>query len=127
MGTTDVPITDVSLAALPTVAEIDYLSEATNRLFPAGRMNRNAIQYAYAGIRPLTWISAATPGSISRRHSIIEHSGILHGVLTVVCGKITTYRRLSAEVVDRIARRMADGIRVSNTHETPLPGDQAPE
>jgi glycerol-3-phosphate dehydrogenase len=51
----------------------------------------------YAGLRPLLAGDGAT-ADLSRRHAVIEDGG----VLTVVGGKLTTYRAMAQDVVDRL-------------------------
>jgi glycerol-3-phosphate dehydrogenase len=58
---------------------------------------------AYAGVRPL--ISSGDPKKsvdISRRAELYETSS---GMLTITGGKLTTFRRMAAQVVDRITDR----------------------
>jgi glycerol-3-phosphate dehydrogenase len=58
---------------------------------------------AYAGVRPL--ISTGDPKKsvdISRRAELYETSS---GMLTITGGKLTTFRRMAAQVVDRIGER----------------------
>jgi glycerol-3-phosphate dehydrogenase len=57
----------------------------------------------YAGFRPLLDTGAGSTADISRRHAIVESAdGTL---LTVVGGKLTTYRRMAQDAVDRIVAR----------------------
>jgi glycerol-3-phosphate dehydrogenase len=55
---------------------------------------------------------------ISRRHTLVEGSG---GLLTITGGKLTTYRRMAKDVVDRIVER--DGRKARcRTDDIPLSG-----
>jgi glycerol-3-phosphate dehydrogenase len=56
----------------------------------------------YAGLRPLAAGDGAT-ADLSRRHAIVEDPG--SGALAIVGGKLTTYRRMAQDVVDRITDR----------------------
>jgi glycerol-3-phosphate dehydrogenase len=57
----------------------------------------------YAGLRPLVAGSAARTADLSRHHALIEDPDT--GVLAVVGGKLTTYRRMAQDAVDRITSR----------------------
>src|SRR5439155_17527685 len=92
--------------------EIEYLLAETNRLFPACAYEASDIQFTTIGVRPLPAPAegkATTAGAITRRHFMIDHRRHgLRGLVSVVGGKLTTYRSLAEEVVDsslRLLRR----------------------
>jgi len=74
---------------------------------------------AWAGVRPLLKQQGSSSMSdMSRRHSLVEGAG---GMLTITGGKLTTYRRMAKDVVDRIVER--DGRKARcRTDEIPLSG-----
>jgi glycerol-3-phosphate dehydrogenase len=85
-------------------------------------LDRSEVIATFAGLRPL--LTGATDGDtsdLSRRHAIIESSS---GVLSVVGGKLTTYRRMAQDGVDAAAaRRFAAGeVAASLTRSLPLVG-----
>jgi len=86
---------------LPVVSDQDaaYLCDAVNAAFGTRLGPADAVG-AWAGLRPLLAGSAAGSERLSRRHTIVESP---EGLLTVTGGKLTTYRRMAADVVDRIA------------------------
>jgi glycerol-3-phosphate dehydrogenase len=109
--------------------EIDWLLAEANRLIPDAGLTRADIRYSYAGVRPLPASPGAEEGSVSRRHMIVDHArhGGPRGLLSVVGGKLTTYRELAEQVVDvalRIGKRPS--VR-SRTAEIPLPGGRTPQ
>jgi glycerol-3-phosphate dehydrogenase len=72
----------------------------------------------YAGFRPLLDTGGGSTADLSRSHSILESSdGTL---LTVVGGKLTTYRRMAEDTVDRVVARQGGGR--SSTARRPLIG-----
>jgi glycerol-3-phosphate dehydrogenase len=82
--------------------DIDYLLDAVNAFF-GGELARSDITGAYAGVRPL--ISTGDPRKsvdISRKAELYETSS---GLLTITGGKLTTWRRMAKQVVDRIVER----------------------
>jgi glycerol-3-phosphate dehydrogenase len=73
----------------------------------------------YAGLRPLLASADDRPtADLSRRHAVIEDPDTR--ALTVVGGKLTTYRRMAQDVVDRLTGRPCD------THHLPLVGAAPP-
>ncbi len=86
----------------PSGDDIEYLLEALNAYFGTD-LARDDLTGAYAGVRPL--ISTGDPKKsvdISRRAELYETSS---GMLTITGGKLTTFRRMAAQVVDRITQR----------------------
>ncbi len=72
----------------------------------------------YAGFRPLLDTGAGSTADLSRNHAILESAdGML---LTVVGGKLTTYRRMAEDAVDRVVAR--HGGPRSSTATQPLVG-----
>lgn len=99
IGTTDTPIDDVTLEPKPFDHEIDFILETVNR-YLARPASRDDIKSVFAGIRPL--VKAGSGGStaaLSRDHTILIDPD--SGMMTVVGGKWTTYRKMAEDVVDR--------------------------
>jgi glycerol-3-phosphate dehydrogenase len=102
-----------------------------NHYFPAAHLTPKDVVSAFAGLRPLVAPPAgasASPSDVSREEEIFVSPS---GLVTIAGGKLTTYRLVAAEVVDRVARRLvrtADGrpIGRSRTAELPLPGGSTP-
>ncbi|HEY0765038.1 MAG TPA: glycerol-3-phosphate dehydrogenase/oxidase [Pyrinomonadaceae bacterium] len=85
--------------------EIDYLLSETNLAFPNAGVTRANILYTYSGVRPLPVTNDKDEQNITRRHFIREHPR-LPNLLSIVGGKLTTYRSLSEECVDLIFRKL---------------------
>ena len=128
IGTTDTDTTESPDSLAITADEIVYLLRSANALFPHARLALEDVQGAWAGLRPLL---AARDGrsasSRSRDHAIVQGSG---GMITVVGGKLTTYRVMAREVVDRAVRelRLREGRQRpsdARTEEEALPGGEA--
>jgi glycerol-3-phosphate dehydrogenase len=123
LGTTDTPY-DGALDALSlTGDDLDYVLSAGNAVFKQG-LTAEDVLGAWAGVRPLIrQPGSAAMSDISRRHSLVEGSG---GLLTITGGKLTTYRRMAKDVVDRIVER--DGRKARcRTDEIPLSGTRPVE
>lgn len=125
IGTTDVPYNGDPQAACASDAEIDYLLSETRRLFPAAALKRESIHYTYAGVRPLPQASGRDQAAITRRHHVCHHREFARGLYSVVGGKLTTYRHLAEEVVDRMARHLGRELPACRTAGRPLPGAAA--
>jgi glycerol-3-phosphate dehydrogenase len=107
----------------PSGDDIDYLLAAANDFFGTS-LDRSKITGAYAGVRPL--ISSGDPHKsvdISRKAELYETSS---GLITITGGKLTTWRRMAKQVVDRIVEREGRDA-PCRTHELPLgmPADDA--
>ena len=85
--------------------EIDYLLSEANLALPRAGLKRDDILYTYSGVRPLPVTGDRDEQSITRRHFIREHPQ-LPNLLSVVGGKLTTYRSLAEECVDLIFRKL---------------------
>jgi glycerol-3-phosphate dehydrogenase len=121
IGTTDIRYKGDPGAATASVEEIDYLLSETNRVFPRAKLTRRDVHYAYAGVRPLPIQSRKSESAITRRHIIRNHQRNARGLLSVIGGKLTTYRSLAEQVTDRVAK-MLGGADDCRTRETFLPG-----
>lgn len=100
----------------PSGEDIAYLLDAVNAFFGLD-LDRSRVTGAYAGVRPL--ISTGDPRKsvdISRKAELYETSS---GMLTITGGKLTTWRRMAKQVVDRMVDR--EGREAPcRTHEIPL-------
>lgn len=124
--------TDVAFAADPGAATIDdeeigYLLDLANRFFekPLGRAD---IIWQFSGVRPLFDDGHAQASAVSRDYRLeLSAPDGAPPLLTVLGGKLTTYRRLAETAVDQLAPYFPAMRRCSTAH-TPLPGgDTGPE
>jgi glycerol-3-phosphate dehydrogenase len=120
IGTTDIRYEGDPSDACASDAEIEYLLSETNRIFPQANLKTQDIHYAYAGVRPLPH-GVGPESAITRKHIVRRHRDA-KGLLTVIGGKLTTYRSLSEDVVDRIVRHTRLKARACRTREENLPG-----
>ncbi|HEV7475453.1 MAG TPA: glycerol-3-phosphate dehydrogenase/oxidase [Pyrinomonadaceae bacterium] len=101
--------------------ELDYLLRETNRVIPHANLTRAQVLYTYSGVRPLPFSENDDEPSITRRHFIRRHPQ-LNNLLSIVGGKLTTYRSLAEEVVDLVLRERGSTSTQCATDRTPLPG-----
>ncbi len=109
IGTTDIFLSEVE-ALKPhelkiTDAEIEYLLGETNQLFPHAHLRRDDVLKTFCGVRPLPYDpKAKSTGAVTRKHFIHDHAKDDNGVVnyySILGGKITTFRSLAKEIVDR--------------------------
>jgi glycerol-3-phosphate dehydrogenase len=122
IGTTDIRYKDDLDHIRASGAEVDYLLEETNRVFPDAALARDDIHYAYAGVRPLPFKEAGPESAITRRHIIKVNKEVAKGLLSIIGGKLTTYRHLAEQTVDKLARLQRRKLPGCRTRETDLPG-----
>lgn len=100
VGTTE-SVVEGSLEALSaTRAEVGYLLEEIRRVLPGSHVDEEDIVATFAGARPLLAFGGSSTRA-SREHRIeIDASGLI----SVMGGKYTTYRRMAQEAVDVVVR-----------------------
>jgi glycerol-3-phosphate dehydrogenase len=116
IGTTDNDYEGDISRPQPAADDIEYLLEATNSFFGLA-LGPADITGAYAGVRPL--ISTGDPRKsvdISRKAELYETSS---GMLTITGGKLTTWRRMAQQVIDRMVEREGR-VAPCRTPEIPL-------
>ncbi len=125
IGTTDTRYDADLDKVVPTDEEIQYLIEETNHVLPGAKLDREKVLFSYAGIRPLPNEEGKKPGEITRKHIIFDHGrneGI-ENVVSIIGGKITTFRNLAEEAVDYAVKQFdLNARRGCTTRNTPLPG-----
>jgi len=121
IGTTDIRYSGDPADARASGEEVDYLLGEANRVFPRAGLGRESVHYTYCGVRPLPW-EEGPEGAITRKHIIREHDDVARGLMSIIGGKLTTYRHLAEEVVDRIGRLLERDLPGCPTDDEPLPG-----
>ena len=122
LGTTDDPYEGDPARPRTAPGEARYLLNHMNRYFKSP-VGPQVVIGAYAGLRPLVRWSSARPADLSRDHEVVQHDG---GLVSIIGGKLTTYRKMAEDVIDVLARR--DGLRTPcRTKELVLDGGEDPE
>ncbi len=121
IGSTDIRYEGDLDRVVAEPAEIRYFLEEANRIIVGAGLTPASVRYSYSGVRPLPYTSGTREGRITRRHILHDHAP-LTGLLTVVGGKLTTYRSLAEEAVDHALRVLGRPRRRSPTGLVPLPG-----
>jgi glycerol-3-phosphate dehydrogenase len=118
VGTTD---TDWRLdRAHPAASakDIEYLLSQANAVLERP-LSTSDIEGVYAGLRPLLSGEDEATSALSREHAVVEP---MLGLMLVAGGKLTTYRVMAADVIDRAVRRLGSTVPRSRTDALPLLG-----
>ena len=105
IGTTDTDYAGSLDDVYADVGEVEYLLEEVRRIFPAENIDRNGVITTFAGLRPLVNTQGKPAWQVSREHLIRESRA---GLISVVGGKYTTYRRLAEQVVDLVLSKLKE-------------------
>jgi glycerol-3-phosphate dehydrogenase len=117
VGLTDDPV-DGPLPEVPMADEqeiaflLDTLSRGLER-----PLSRSDVVGSYAGLRPLLAGVEGRTADLSRRHAVVQGDD---GMWTVLGGKLTTYRRMAQDAVDKLTDVP------SRTRDLPLVGAVGP-
>ena len=125
IGTTDADHEGDPANPVCTPEERDYLINAVNLYFSA-EIGADDVVWTYSGVRPL-YDDGASTATAATRDYVLSLSSPDAGppILSCFGGKITTYRRLSEEVVDKVSGALK-GAKSGWTAGVPLPGGDFP-
>ena len=107
IGTTDTGTGDLD-DPQASPADIAYLLKHVNKYLEAD-LTDDDILSVYAGYRPLVKSRGARAAELSRTHVVLQE---VNGMVTIVGGKLTTYRRMAQDTVDVLSKR--DGMPTSH-------------
>ncbi|MCV7433126.1 glycerol-3-phosphate dehydrogenase/oxidase [Mycolicibacterium bacteremicum] len=111
------PIPDVPQ---PTSAEVRFLLDTVNTALDTA-LTEGDVRGAYAGLRPLIESEGHT-ADLSRDHAVTESA---NGVISVVGGKLTEYRYMAQDVLDRAVTLRGLTAGPCRTRRLPLVGAPA--
>ncbi len=121
VGLTDEPV-DGPLPDVPEVPESDvgFLLDILGAVLDTP-VHRGDVVGAFAGLRPLLDDASGDgrTSDISRRHAVLTSGD---GVVTIVGGKLTTYRRMAQDAVDAALKVSAMTAAPCRTARLPLVG-----
>ena len=125
LGTTDTDFVGSADEVAADADDVKYLCESGNGYFPGANLTPDDVISTWAGLRPLI---AAPPNvdesEISREHEVFSRND---GLIIIAGGKLTTYRRMAREAVNKTLALMAElgetvEVTKVNTNKRPLPG-----
>ncbi len=110
IGTTDTGSGDLD-DPQASPEDIAYLLQHVNDYLEVDLAHHDILS-VYAGYRPLVKSRGARAADLSRSHVVLQET---NGMVTIVGGKLTTYRRMAQDTVDVLAKR--DGLPISHPTE----------
>ncbi|MFJ7212078.1 glycerol-3-phosphate dehydrogenase/oxidase [Amycolatopsis sp. NPDC098790] len=118
LGLTDEPVSG-PIPDVPVVPEsdVDFLLSLASSVL-ARPLTRADVAGSFAGLRPLVE-GGGRSADLSRKHAVLAGSD---GLLTVVGGKLTTYRRMAEDAVDAAVKLAGLGVSPCRTARLPLLG-----
>ena len=124
LGTTDVDYHTDPGAVRIDAGEVSYLCTLANRYFRQQLAPADVV-WSYSGVRPLLADESTDPMRVTRDYALELDRHPLP-LLSVFGGKITTYRRLAEDAVNRLAAAL--GVRARPwTAGAKLPGGDLPQ
>jgi glycerol-3-phosphate dehydrogenase len=120
LGTTDTDYDGDPAAVRTDAADIGYILDVVNAGFPGARLRAEDLISSWAGVRPLIAPATdkkGTPSDTSRSHQIRMTEP---GWFDVAGGKLTTYRLMAEQTVDRAGRFLGLSLPPSRTFELPI-------
>ena len=123
VGLTDEPVEGpMPDVPTPSESEIGFLLDVVSASFTRP-LHRDDVIGAFAGLRPLldasTGAGEDATADLSRRHAVLTSRT---GVVTIVGGKLTTYRRMAQDAVDAATAAAGLTARACRTATLPLLG-----
>ena len=112
------PIPDVPQ---PTPGEVAFLLDVVNTALQT-ELTTADVTGAYAGLRPLIDAGEGRTSDLSRDHAVLESNS---GLFSVVGGKLTEYRHMAEDVLDRAIAARGLAAQPCRTRNLPLVGAAA--
>ncbi len=126
IGTTDIEVHGEFRGIQISQGEIDYLLGAVNQYFQR-QLTEGDVVWSYAGVRPLYEDAAqdeANPSKVTRDYAFrVDDQNGTAPVLTILGGKLTTYRKLAEHALAGLDKYFPD-LPLGKTATSPLPGGQ---
>ena len=105
-------------------ADVQYVLGVINETFPSAGLTETDVLSSWAGVRPLIAGGRGRPSDVSRAHQVHNPQP---GWFDVAGGKLTTYRLIAQQVVDRLVRHLGVKASPCRTAEEPLLPPEATE
>ncbi len=122
IGTTDENFDGDPAAPFISAREKDYLIAAVNRFFQRA-VSPEDIKWSYSGVRALFDDGEGAAQEVTRDYRLELDTSYGAPLLSVFGGKLTTYRKLAQQAVDKITGRKNNS---GWTVKSPLPGGDIP-
>ena len=103
IGTTDTDYDGDLDDPTATREEASRVLQSAANMFPGANLSESDCISAFAGLRPLVGGDKSATANLSRKEELFESES---GLITIIGGKLTTYRRMAERAVDLAARRL---------------------
>ncbi len=124
LGTTDTAFKGDPDSVSVSESDIADFFALVNKYLPAAKLARGAVEFFYAGLRPLVDDGSGNTYGASRRAELVDHArddGVA-GLLSAIGGKWTTSRNLAEKITDAVVARLGATEGACLTATSPLPG-----
>lgn len=122
IGTTDTDYKGDLDDVRPDKADVEYLVEGVNHIFPKVALKIEDVESTWTGLRPLIEEEGKSASELSRKDEIFESDS---GLLSIAGGKLTGYRKMAERIVDKVAKtekERGNTLKECATDQIPLIG-----
>lgn len=124
VGTTDLPFDADPSHAVADEEELEYLLDATRRVFPHIPLTRQDVDSHWAAVRPLPLHRSANPASVTRRHLLEENRDSPVPLVSLIGGKLTSCREVAEETAALVLKRLGRKVE-RNSRDRTIPGGES--
>jgi hypothetical protein len=117
LGTTDTDYRGDPEKVATDASDIAYVLRSVNEFFPKLALRESDIVSTWAGLRPLVANHDGTPSDTSRAHEITSPET---GWWDITGGKLTTYRLMAEQAVDKVVSHLGARVAPCRTAKEPL-------
>ncbi len=103
VGTTDTFYDGEVASPRMTVADLDYILDAANYMFPSIQLKRDDVESSWTGLRPLIYEEGKGASEISRKDEIFVSES---GLISIAGGKLTGYRKMAERIVNIVGKEL---------------------
>ena len=125
IGTTDLPFEGDLNGVQASPEEIEYLCQVSNEYFEQ-QITPSDVVSTFSGVRPLFEDQAEDASSVTRDYVLKIENQDAAPILSVIGGKITTYRKLAEDALKQLKFFFPDA-QTQWTATAPLPGGDIPD
>lgn len=102
IGTTDTNYTGDLDELRVKKADVQYLIDGANAIFPKVNLTVADVASTWVGLRPLIEEEGKSASEVSRKDEIFESDS---GLLSIAGGKLTGYRKMAERIVDKVVKK----------------------
>ncbi len=119
VGTTDTDFEGDLDEVEADASDVEYLLEAVNFTFPKAHLSLEDVVSSFASLRPLIGVYGVPESEVTRDFKIVQDT---QGLLSILGGKLTTYRRAAKKTVRMVNKLLPRGRMTSGRSAIPAGG-----